>query len=456
MEAWLAFRQDLDSMAHSGAHPGLLDQWFGSMPVFLARDAARLATEPQVVLAAATRLAAVGGKTNRQIIAGLEEAYRDRDFGMQLRALSILAGDWEVKRQVVESLKSDWLRRRLSAAIILAQAQEEKGYVFLRRLLQEGKDGSDVAARVLGRFGKESEDNYLARAIRRDPGNRALAAARGELTMRKQFPHHHQMFLRRNPSSSLLSSRDGLYDIWLTAIGNVIHLGAQTSLEVIEALEQLVRYPFRGDPPQGGDKEAQRRRYQALVDFWRNVDQQISGTPMRPTWPTDFAEAMQTISRKSKVRGDTSSVFAGRVAAEIAVCSTVGNKIGYSHLAAPTSGLRILTPRGGRAADGNIATAWHAAKGDTLTFEHSDDSRIETLWIMSACRPGSKAEITSLEILGSGVGKTWTQVVELSLKTRYYQKVSLKGRIARKIGIRVLDTRRSESICISEIRTKSR
>ncbi len=450
IEAWLAFRRDLDSMAHSGGHPVLLDKWFEAMPPFLARDAARLATEPKVILAAATRLSALGGETNRRIIAKAEKLYRGRDLGGYLGALAILSGDRAAKRRALESLKSDWLQTRLSAAVVLTQAKEEKGRAFLRRLLQKGKDTADIAARALGRYGKRSEDTLLSRAYRRDPENPVLSSARGELAIRYMFPYHYQMLLGRNPGATLLGSRGELYDTWLTAIGNAIHeQGARTSTDVAHALEKL-----RHHPDGKSDKEVKRRRIKALIDFWARVDEQIAMTPARPSWPADFTSAMQTIRRNSNLKDDNPGAFTSRIAAEIAVCSIVGKKIDYDHVAIPNADLKILTPGGKRAVDGNLATAWHAAKGDALTFETDGGGQVEALWIMSACRPGSGAEITSLEITGYDAQETWTQVVQFSKKIRYYQKVPINGRFAHRLTIQIRKTKGSGPACISEVRLK--
>jgi hypothetical protein len=78
VRAWLAFRADLDTMAHGNVHPALLGAWLDAAPRFALEDAARLASEPSVVREARVRLGTGSPvrPTSRDEIALTDEALR--------------------------------------------------------------------------------------------------------------------------------------------------------------------------------------------------------------------------------------------------------------------------------------------------------------------------------------------------------------------------------------------
>ncbi|MDD5307188.1 MAG: hypothetical protein PHU25_07695 [Deltaproteobacteria bacterium] len=78
VRSWLAFRTDLDTMAHGNVHPALLGAWLDAAPRFLLDDVARLAAEPSVADAARARLGPRGERhpPARDEIALTDEALR--------------------------------------------------------------------------------------------------------------------------------------------------------------------------------------------------------------------------------------------------------------------------------------------------------------------------------------------------------------------------------------------
>ncbi len=436
-------------MAHSATHPALLGEWFADMPAFLARDAARLATEPAVILAAAARLASLGGATNREIIADLSKRYRDQELELHLRALSIKAGDRALKRETLAFLDSEWSSQRIRAAVILCLADVKQGRQTLIRLFGKGDEG---AARALGLVGRDTDTSAIDRSLSRDPGNPELLAARGEIKMRRLFPYHHSALRRRVPDMMMLEAGDGLYEMWFGTIDGIFRSGARTSAGVIDAIEEL-----RHRPVGNGDKEVQRRRLKALSDFWSNVDKRIKNISSQPVWPENFQAARRALQRKAGADDSTPRVFAERVSSAIAICSVVGGLLGYEKLSMPTDGLRVLTPGGKRVLDGNIATAWYADGDGTLSLEHQDGGRVVALWIMNACQHATGASqrargAKTLDVTGSGSGKTWSETVDLDEKSRHFQRVSLGGKRARRLSLRIPDRRGKGPACISEIR----
>jgi hypothetical protein len=446
VQAWLAFRRDLDSMAHSGVHPALLRAWFKAAPPYLVRDAARLATNPTVFLAAVARLAEVKGKTNRQVIAELQASHRNKRIASWLKAYGIIAGDTEERKRAIRSLESAWFFERIQAAIVLTRAGDEKGRAFLRRLVQKNAEGADIAIRALGRYGGKAEETFLARARRQHPQNPTLPAAEGELAMRRLFPHHHLALLARDPRLENFE-KGGLYEVWLTAIEEAVGHGARTSKELLSHLTEMQKIP-----PPNKDQEAYRRQLVVLVNFWRQVDLQIKATSSRPPWPDDFQQAAQILSKSSASKRFSPSTFAARVSAQVLVCSLTGRKLGYERLATQAPGVRILTPGGSRAMDGNLATAWHVAQGGTLTLEQANKKTAKSLWIMNSCPLGGGAKITAIQVRGSGGGENWVDGSSLTQQTDYFQEVPLPPEPAKRLHIEIIETVGKEPTCIAEIR----
>ncbi len=446
VRAWLAFRQDLDSMSHASVHPALLKEWFAAAPPYLVRDAARLATNPTVFLAAVARLAEIKGKTNRRLIAQLQASHQSESIASRLTAYRIMAGDTEERERIVRSLTSAWFFERIQAATVLTQAGDKRGLAFLRRLVQKNQKGADIAIRVLGRYGGKTEATLLSRARKKHPLDPTLSAAEGEFAMRKLFPNHHLMFLARDPRQENFE-KGGLYEVWLTVFEEATRHGAHTSEDLLYLFTEMQK-----TPPADTDKEGYRRQLVALVNFWRQVDRQITNTSSHPPWPTDFAEAMENLSKKHPSKAFSPSAFSARVSAQILVCSLTGRRLGYVRLAAPTPGVRVLTPGGSRAMDANLATAWHVVQGGALTLERENSDRALSLWLMNSCPQGRGSKTTAIRVRGSGAGKDWVHTASLTKNTNYFQEVSLPAQPAKRLHIEIIETTGKEPACIAEIR----
>ncbi len=446
VQAWLAFRRDLDSMAHTEIHPALLKAWFEAAPAFLVRDAARLATNPAVFLAAVARLAELKGDANRRLIAELQAAHKSPNITSRLTAYRILAGDIKARKRAVRLLESTWFLERMQAAIVLTQAGDEKGRAFLRRLVLKNEKGADMAIRALGRYGGKGDQVLLARALRQAPDNPTLPVALGELAMRRLFPYHHLMLLARDPAEKSFE-KGGLYEVWLTTIEEAVRHGVRSSENLLYLIEEMKKMP-----PVDADREAYRRQLVALANFWRQVDRQITKTGSQPPWPADFSQAMETQSNHRISRKFSPRAYIARVSAQILVCALTGRELGYEKLAHQTTGVRVLTPGASRTMDGNLATAWHTLKGGTLTLELEGKKAGISLWVMNSCPLGGGSKITTIQVRGSGGGEEWIHTADLTPKTSYFQKVSLPPKPARRLEIRIADTTGKEPTCIAEIR----
>ncbi|MDJ0765268.1 MAG: hypothetical protein QNJ97_19970 [Myxococcota bacterium] len=445
VDAWLAFRADLDAMAHVAVHPGLLQQWFDAVPVFLLREAALLATDPNVVLAAASRLKATNSNADRDILIQLAAHYKDVPLNRSLRALLIEAGDRKERRRTRVALLSGTGLKQLDSAIVLALAGDGKGLAFLRRALVERPDVSDLVARVLGRYGAFSEERFISRAHRRHRHHTALKAAWGELGFRRFFPLHHAAFLRRYPSAIAFGTPGGIYDTWLMQLGDLIRQGIRTRGKMALALRSLEAHI--ADPKVD---EVKRRHLQALIDFWRVVDHRISVGPATPRWPPDFKAAIAALNRTAT--GEAGQVQADRISAAIAILNVLGEDLGYDRLSLKTPGLEVLTPGAGRAMDGNLATHWYVPKGGVLTLGIPAGAIPKGLWIMRACAKDQQAPIASLKITGRDRKTRWTSEVKLPGKGRYFEHIPLPEKSARRLAIRIDTIASTPPACIAELR----
>jgi hypothetical protein len=186
------------------------------------------------------------------------------------------------------------------------------------------------------------------------------------------------------------------------------------------------------------------------------VDDQLQGAEPVPAWPADFTHAMQTVRGAAGPETKSPKAVAARIAAELSILSWAGRQLGWEHLAMPTRGIVVLTPGGSRAADGKMSTSWYAKKGDKLEIEHETSGEIKALWIMNTCLLSDEAKITSLKITGYGLGEQWAVEASLAATTRYFERVSLPGKKARRLTIEILGTRGAGPGCIAEIRLETK
>lgn len=446
VEAWSAFRVDAPVMAHSGGHPLLLDGWLAAAPRFLLRDAIRSTGEPNVVLAAGEALAR--GDVERrdlELLAELERSRRSSPLRFLLRGARIRAGDELAAAEARDDLGSriDLVRARAAAA--LAAAGKREGLTALRRMVAGGAGRDRLVARALGMFGGSADERRLARA----PGSGeepALAAARGEIAMRRVFGSHHLELCRRDPSGRRLVTSGGLYDSWLAAIGEAVRAGADDSDDLIAFVREL----RRGTSPDA-EGEAMQRRLDALVDFWRAVDLQIASTADEPRWPAGFSEALQLVRSRGERRLSAQNL-ADRISAELALCSWTARQLKHRRFAEPQEGLRSLTPGGSRALDADPTTSWISRRGGRIAFELDEITSGAELWLANGCSGEKGAIVRELRIVLRGAGRSRVLERELSSRTRYFQRVALDDGPLRRVEIELSKVDEGEPACLSELR----
>ena len=451
VDAWFVLRRNMDSLANTGGHPALLDKWFAEMPEFPARDAAHIATVPAVILAAAKRLAKIGGSSNERILADLERKHVDTPLGERLRVIRVKFGNRNERKQLDAALDSPWPRERLRAAVILAEAGMERGKEHLKGIAQGGAGtlGFVRAVRTLGRVCKRNEDGFLKELQNRYPKDQAILAARGELAMRFAFPYHYQMLRIRNPAMIARSDESDIYDSWFIVIGSLTRDGVKTSTELLDHVEARMRALSPGD-----QSELRRRRLQTLVDFWRNVDGRLV-LESTPNWPRDFGDAKSAIGWNGGGRASSDNPapsFADKVSAAIAILTSLGRQIGHQRLASLSSKIEILTPGGSRAVDGNMATSWHGSRDDFIAFEQVGARPIRAIWLMSNCPGESRSGIEAVQVEDMGGG--WSIRPRFDSKMRYFQKITLPATSPKRLRIRVLETVDDLPGCLSEIRSE--
>jgi hypothetical protein len=443
VEAWLCLRHDMNSLSHGGVHPRLLDAWLAAAPRFLLRDMVRYSTEPQVVLAAAARLAEGAADEDRLLLAGLLEVHQGRPLAHAYRALSYRAGNPEVQRAVKAGIDDPRPEVRLDAARAMAAAGIPKGRERLRELLKAGDDQSDEAARALGAWGSQSDRGALVEAQKSRPDSHAVRAAIGELALRKAFPDIHLALLRFDPGGYRMVTTGGLYDTWLEALGRAIQGGARTPATLLAGVEDQRRTEWPGDDP-----EVVRRRISALTEFLTVVNARLDSSP-RPAWPRSFADAM------SRIRGETddkgSTAFAARVAASVSICAWTAKRIEHQRLGPPTSGLRFITPGGSRVADGNLATSFRFRGDQRIVVELAEPREVEQLWLAVTCTDGKGAGPGRIRVSGHRGKASWKREVAAG-RGRYFQRVDLGGKPARRLEITFLEVPGDQVACLAELR----
>jgi len=445
IESWLVFRRELDSLAHLPVHPALLDAWFSGTPRFLLRDALALASEPRVVAAAARALAENADADDRSLLAALERRHAGDPLAEEIRAVRIRTGDGAALGQARADLTDPRIVVRARAAFVLAAAGRKEGTRALRELVVRNSEESPLAVRGLGLFGTAADDRLLGEAGRGGKGTGAALAARGEIALRQAFPDHHLALLARDCASVRLRVSGGLYDAWLAVVHGALESGARTSPAVIAHIES-VRREAAGD-----EGEVVRRNLAALVEFWQQVDVRLAATDGKPHWPEGM-EAALALVRSEPHPDATAARVADRIAAIVAVCAWAGEALGYGELAANRTGARAITPGGARALDGNPATALYLARGGSLVLELPAASKPGEIWISNSCADGAGPRLRRVEVIASSGQARPAVATALSGKTRYFQRLSLDGKPARRIEIRALEIDGDGPACLAEIR----
>lgn len=446
VEAWLSLRRDMDSLSHGGAHPRLLDAWLAAAPRFLARDIVRFSSEPQVALAAATRLARNADETDRALIAELSNENKGRPLEHEYWALAITSGNAEARRRAFAGLDDRRPEIRLAAARALAAAGIAKGRAELRRLLASGGEQSDDAARALGAYGDNADRAALIKAQSKLGDRYAFRAALGELTLRRFFPDHHLALVRFDPSGLRTVTTGGQYDTWLDAVGRAIRGGARTPAALLSAVDELRRAAWPDD-----DSEVVRRRLSALTEFLAATNARLKASRPSPSWPASLAEALARIRGEGKATGNGPAAFVERVSAAIAVCAWTADELDHDRLGPVSDGLRFITPGGARASDGNLATSFRFRDDPRIVFELEGPRHVTELWLALTCAEGGGARVDRVRVVGEHAGKTWKREARLDA-ARYFQRVSLGGKAAVRLDVSFPDARGDDVACLAELR----
>ncbi len=446
--AWMALRRDMDTMAHGRVHPALLDSWLSFAPRFVAMDCARLSNEPQVILAAASRIAVGATENDRLFLKDLEKAHRDSPLALHFLALRIKAKDRGATRDALDDLDDPLLRVRTRAAAALLTAGDRRGVSVLKDALRSGIEEMNMAARAIGRFAGHRNADLLEDALADSPGNSVLLAAQGELFMRRVFPNHHRMLVRRDPRGMRLVVTGGLYDEWFETIRAAVEQGVESPQGMLSFMRSL-----RHEAPVGDRGEVRRRRLKSLEDFWTGVDGLIVATGPRPRWPATFEEAMSSIRTGAAAKADPNS-FIKRVSAAISVLSTAAKRLGHDRFGAFDPELRALSPNVGRANDGNLATSWMGTVGQKLVVDMGLTRPIKEIWLANSCADEPGPRIRWIEIFATDGVKKWKVKKKLVTDTRYFQRVRLKGRSAKRLTITISSIDGNGPACISELRVR--
>jgi hypothetical protein len=410
------------------------------------RDVTRLSSEPQVVLAAAARLARGADAADRALLADLEATHRGRPTAHEFRALRIRAGDTDARKRALANLGDRRSEVRLAAARALAAAGIDKGRAELRRLLASGANQSDDAARALGRYGEGADRAALVKAQSSLGDRHAFRAALGELALRRAFPDHHLALIRFDPAGLRTVTTGGQYDTWLDALGRSIHTGARTPKALVDAVEDLRRASWPDDDP-----EVVRRRLAALTEFLIAVNARLKGSSPSPSWPASFDDAMAHIRGEAGAAKHGSSAFTARVAAAISVMAWTAKRIDHGRLGPTTEGLRFITPGGARAADGSLATSYRFLDDPRIVIVLDNPREVRQLWLAVTCAEGYGNAGDRIRVVGRHRGASWQREAKLA-RARYFQLVDLGGEQASRLDVSFPDTSRDQVACLAELR----
>jgi hypothetical protein len=444
VEAWVSLRRDLDAADGAGVHPALLKAWLAAIPRSVLRDVARIASDQHVAFLAAAQLSDGARDEDRLLLADLERRYSDTPDGAAMSALRIVARDRAALRAAEEKLASHEPLVALDGAVALAAARDGRGLAHLRRSIERGDPVSSYAARALGRFGTEADVALLAAARSRGIDPDAIGVGIGEIAIRRTFPLHAEMLARRDPSGRRFDAVGGLYDTWLTVIGEAVAGGARDLTGLLAHVDR-VRAKAVGDAG-----EVVQRELQALVDFWTEVEACIRATAPTVAWPARFDEASVWISSRDG-KGAVPEQYARRVAAAIAVLASAEDPLGYGRLSTPTPGMVMLNAGSGRAADGNLATSWRGAPGAVLEIEIAPGTTVERLWIASPCDGAPGASVREVRVRGRSSDGVWSISRRFERASGYFEALPLGAERSGRLYIEIVEAV-GKVACVAEIR----
>jgi len=445
VESWLSFRRELDTMAHLPVHPGMLDGWFEGAPRFLLRDAVSMAAEPRVIVAAARALARGADDEDRALLALRERRAAGSPLADELWAYRIRARDARALERARSGLADPRLVVRERAAFVMAAAGRKEGLSTLREIAEAHGEESLPALRGLGSFGAAVDLRLLERIAgdRGDP--EAALAGRGEIALRRAFPHHHLALLNRDSASSRLRVAGGLYDAWFTALHRALDSPARASAAVRAHLE-LQRKEAVGEK-----LEPLRRNLTALIEFWEYTDQRLAATAAAPPWPGSMEQALALV-REGRGPRESPGAAARRVSAMIAASAWSGGALGHRGGAVVPRGTRSLSPAGDRALDGSFATAFHLPPGGRLVLELPPGSRPREIGVAAGCPGGAGPRLRRIQVDVADRGSSRSFAADLTGDARYFQAVALDGGPARRLEIRALEIDGDGPACIVEVR----
>ncbi len=445
--AWLALRQDLDSLFSLNVPPAQYRAWLAEMPDFLLRDSVRMATDHQLIVDIAALLAQRGGARNQALLRRLAD--RAGPIRQVLRMHRVRARDPEALSETMRALNHGNTSRRMEGAVILAGGGRREGFNYLRTAIKTDRWNRSLAARALGRYGGDAEGRFINKALGRTPSDMALRVARGELLMRKQFPYHHRELVARYPIGQGFSE-EGIYETWLIVIERALSAGNGGSDRVFKTINEL-----RRSPPPGRDPELVKRQMAALHDFWSAVDARIAAD-LRFPLPVTFSEAMHAVTRPRDRKEDMERFIGARVSAAIAIMAALGDRLRYPDLADPTPGFNAISPLGERALDGNPATSWPVKKGSKIVLEHPKPAVIDTLFVMLSCAEPKGRTSLRLNVEGTNrKRKQWKLRRTLDGGTRYFQSIDLNQESTNRLTITVTDIK-GRLACVAEIRASTK
>jgi hypothetical protein len=445
-EAWLSLRRDLDTLSRAGVHPALFEAWFAAMPRPVLRDAARIASDQQVVLAAAARLSDGARDEDRRLLGELERRYGDPPTGASLRALGVVAGDREALRTAEVSLESHEPFVALDGAVVLAAAHDSRGLSDLRRAVERRDGVSSWAARALGRYGEQADAALLEAAGSHGVDPNAVAVGLGEIAVRRAFPLHAAMLARRDPSGRRFDAVGGLYDTWLTVIGEAVAGGARDLTGLLAHVDR------RRAQAVGEDGEVLRRELQSLIDFWTEVEACIRATAPAISWPMKFDEARRWLEARGGKEANPEQ-FARRVAAAIAILSNASGRLEYDHLSTPSPRVALLDADSGRSIDENFATSWRGAAGAGLEMEIDPGAHVDRIWIASGCDGSPGASLRAVRVSGRAKDGPWSISHRFTRASGYFEEIPLGAKRTGRISIEVVEVE-GKVACVSELRAE--
>ena len=448
VDAWIAFRREMDGITSLKRHPDLVDAWLGAMPDYLLVDVLRLATDREIVYEAARSLMKRGGAPNVAAVVTAAESCPNASLGDQLRMVLVSSGHQDTVRALLKQLEHPIASTRLHAAVILAGGGDHRGINYLKNQVERTTDGA-LAAIALGRFASPEERHGIDRVIERHPLQNARRAALGEMIFRRRFREVYRLFLKQHRFDRSGYTEGGLYETWMEAV----QMAAKENIKDSGALKAYVSQSMR-EPPFHRDSETVRRQLTLFFEFLENASALLEGAS-KPPWPTKFEDAVTQMSVIHSRELDPDTLTAGRISAAIAVIAATGKTVGYPRLAMPTPGVRALSASGERTLDGNLATSWQFKQQGRLVIEHLKSIFLKNIHMVAACpmnegRPPKGA--LTVEVSGRQRASAWKIRQQLSPHRRFFQQIPVEkvsdGRI-----ILVVTAEDTQALsCVPEIR----